>query len=128
MTTYLLDTHALLWYAGNDPRLPLSVAELIADTSVGLVISRATLWEIAIKDSLGKLILPRPYKEWMALVRSFDFQLVEIKDEHLETLLTLPHHHRDPFDRLLIAQAITENLTLLSRDAHFASYPVEVRW
>jgi PIN domain nuclease of toxin-antitoxin system len=128
MEAYLLDTHALLWYASNDPRLPAAMAALIADVEVGIVISRATLWEIAIKDSLGKLILPRPYQEWVALIRSFDFMILEISDQHLFQLITLPPHHRDPFDRLLIAQAISENLTLLSRDAHFSSYPVRVRW
>jgi len=128
MAAYLLDTHALLWYASNDPRLPAAMAELIADVKVGIAISRATLWEIAIKDSLGKLILPRPYPAWVALVRTFDFRILEISDQHLFQLLTLQQHHRDPFDRLLIAHAISENLTLLSRDAHFSSYPVRVQW
>ena len=77
MEAYLLDTHALLWYASNDPRLPATMAALIADVEVGIVISRATLWETAIKDSLGKLILPRPYQEWVALIRSFDFTILE---------------------------------------------------
>ncbi|UYZ61785.1 type II toxin-antitoxin system VapC family toxin [Hymenobacter weizhouensis] len=128
MENYLLDTHTLIWYAGNDPRLPAATAELIADTTVSITISRATLWEIAIKDSLGKLILPQPYTQWLQVVRSYDFQVLEITDNHLNQLHTLPHHHRDPFDRLLIAQAISENLTLLSRDAHFSEYPVRVQW
>ena len=68
------------------------------------------------------------YASWLHLVQSQGFRLLDITDQHLTTLTTLPLHHRDPFDRLLIAQAITEDLTLLSRDAHFAAYPGRVRW
>ena len=128
MAAYLLDTHALLWYAGADPRLPPAIAELINNPDVTVAVSRVSLWEITIKDSLGKLFLPKPYPEWMRLVLASDFQILGITDEHLGQLHTLPYHHRDPFDRLLLAQAITENLTLLSRDAKFASYPVSVLW
>ena len=65
MADYLLDTHALLWYAGADPRLPPSVSQLIADPTIRVVVSRASLWEITIKESLGKLVLPQPYAQWM---------------------------------------------------------------
>ena len=128
MASYLLDTHALLWYAGADPRLPTSVAELIADPIVRVTVIHASLREITIKDSLGKLYLPYPYAEWLRMVLAYDFQFIGVSTEHLQQLHALPYHHRDPFDRLLIAQALTEDLTLLSRDARFANYAVRVQW
>ena len=130
MAAYLLDTHTLLWYAGADPRLPPTVSALIADPAVRLVVSRVSLWEITIKESLGKLILSQPYDQWMRTVRTYDFQFLGITDAHLSQLHVLPQtkDHRDPFDRLLIAQAQAEGLTLVSRDVKFATYEVPVRW
>jgi PIN domain nuclease of toxin-antitoxin system len=128
MASYLLDTHTLIWYAGDDPRLPPSIAALIADPTARIVVSRVSLWEITIKESLGKLLLPLPYAQWMRSILDYDFQILGISDEHLQCLHGLPYHHRDPFDRLLIAQALTESLTLVSRDAKFASYSVAQTW
>jgi PIN domain nuclease of toxin-antitoxin system len=104
------------------------VAELIQSPGSICFVIRATFWEVSIKVSLNKLILPVPFAQWVRQVREARLHPLEITDDHLTTLLTLPHHHRDPFDRLLIAQAMTDNLILLSRDAHFAAYPVQVRW
>lgn len=130
MARLLLDTHTLLWYAQNDPRLPLAVAQAVQAAGAGCFISRATLWEVAIKNSLGKLLLPIPFAAWQAAVRTQGFTLLEIGDTHLQKLNELPYpgDHRDPFDRLLIAQALAEDLTLVSRDAKFADYAVPVRW
>jgi PIN domain nuclease of toxin-antitoxin system len=90
MADYLLDTHALLWYAGADPRLPPSVSQLIADPTIRVVVSRASLWEITIKESLGKLILSQPYAQWMQTLRTYDFHFLEISDAHLLQLSQLP--------------------------------------
>lgn len=131
MADYLLDTHTLLWYAGADPRLPHAIGQLIADPTIRIVISRASLWEITIKEGLGKLILSQPYAQWMQMLRTYDFHFLEISDAHLLQLNRLPQvkDHRDPFDRLLIAQALSENLTLISRDGKFGEYPdLLVQW
>ncbi|NML66422.1 type II toxin-antitoxin system VapC family toxin [Hymenobacter sp. RP-2-7] len=124
MADYLLDTHTLLWYAGADPRLPAAISQLIADPASRVVVSRASLWEITIKESLGKLILSQPHAQWMQMLRTYDFYILEITDAHLLTLSQLSQvkDHRDPFDRLLIAQALAERLTLVSRDGKFGAY------
>lgn len=123
----LLDTHALLWFAQNDAQLPTRLKDFIS-ACTDCYISRVSLWEVAVKFSTGKLKLHMTYAQWLELVQSQGFRLLEINDQHLRILTTLPLHHRDPFDRLLIAQAMGDNLTILSRDAHFAGYPVMVRW
>ncbi len=131
MADYLLDTHTLLWYAGADPRLPPTFGQLIADPITRMVVSRASLWEITIKEGLGKLILSQPYAQWMQTLRTYDFHFLEISDAHLLQLSQLPQvkDHRDPFDRLLIAQALSENLTLISRDGKFGAYEgLKLRW
>ena len=131
MAGYLLDTHTLLWYAGADPRLPSTVSQLIADPTIRMVVSRASLWEITIKEGLGKLILSQPYAQWMQTLRTYDFHFLEISDAHLLQLSQLPQvkDHRDPFDRLLIAQALSEDLTLISRDGKFAAYAgLRLQW
>ncbi|TDN35944.1 type II toxin-antitoxin system VapC family toxin [Hymenobacter sp. UV11] len=131
MADYLLDTHTLLWYAGADPRLPSAISQRIADPTVRVVVSRASLWEITIKESLGKLILSQPYAQWMQTLRTYDFYFLEITDAHLLTLSGLPavKDHRDPFDRLLIAQALTDDLTLMSRDGKFGEYAgLKLQW
>ena len=122
----LLDTHTLIWYAENSADLPARLVELISTTQV-CYISRVTLWEVAIKVSIRKMEVEPNYTDWLQTMQQ-QFELLEITNDHLTTLRTLPHHHRDPFDRLLIAQAIHEDLTLLSRDAHFTDYSVRVQW
>lgn len=131
MADYLLDTHTLLWYAGADLRLPPTIGQLIADPTIRMVVSRASLWEITIKESLGKLILSQPYVQWMQTLRTYDFYFLEISDAHLLQLSQLPavKDHRDPFDRLLIAQALADDLTLVSHDGKFAAYPgLRLQW
>ena len=116
----LLDTHTLLWYVTDNPRLSLAHSALIADPRNHKFVSIASLWEIAIKTSSGKLAVAGPLQQLVpAGVDTLQVQL-----SHLLRLQTLPYHHRDPFDRLLIAQALTENLALLSVDKQFAAYGV----
>ena len=129
----LLDTHALIWFTANDPKLPSSLVAQVMDSENTLSISRVSLLEIAIKSQLAKADFPLVFEHWLLRFRQFDFELLEINDAHLILLSQLPSvkDHRDPFDRLLIAQALTENLTLVSRDSKFASYTdigLETRW
>lgn len=126
---YLLDTHALLWFQDLDPNLSSEALAVIRSGQNECWVSYATVFEISIKISLQKLQLPLPITEFVEkkIVQS-NFKLLQIKLPHLTQLSTLPWHHRDPFDRLLIAQALSENLTLVSGDRQMKSYPVHILW
>ena len=101
--------------------------ELNNDRNV-IIISIASLWELAVKLSIKKIVLNKTLTEIQAYIIKSDFMLLDISFEHLNALSVLPDHHKDPFDRLHIAQAITENLSIISADEHFKSYPVNVIW
>ena len=116
----LLDTHTLLWHVADDPRLSLVQSALIANPQHRKFVSIVSLWEIAIKTSTGKLTAVSPLDKLVPT----GISILPVPLSHLLRLQTLPYHHRDPFDRLLIAQALTENLALLSVDKHFAAYGV----
>ena len=120
----LLDTHILIWALSAQERLSEHVRSAIEDGGNDVLVSMASLWEIAIKQRLGKLKVD--LSEMLAEVHQADFRLLGIAAEHLVALTTLPLHHRDPFDRLLIAQAITEDATLVSSDRAIRRYPVRV--
>ena len=131
MPQLLLDTHILLWYAQGDAKLSVAAAESIRLAGADCCISRATLWEVAIKNGSGKLDLRTSFANWQALVQTQEFSLLEISDSHLVALNQLPYigDHRDPFDRLLIAQALSDDLTLVSRDAKFKDYAgLKLNW
>jgi PIN domain nuclease of toxin-antitoxin system len=131
VTRVLLDTHALIWYADDAPQLPPLVRQLLDDPAVERLVSAVSFWEIATLVSLGRLAVQPNLAAWFAAVKSNDFQALPILDAHLLTYAALPQvkDHRDPFDRLLIAQALSENLTLISRDGKFAAYPgLKLRW
>ncbi len=125
----LLDTHTLMWWAGKSKRLPTKVLDLLEDSTNEVFISVANAWEMQIKAQIGKLTLHKP---WPEIVRdemtTNGFQLLRVELPHIEVLDSLPFHHKDPFDRLLIAQAIHENLTLVSNDPKFPAYPVTLLW
>lgn len=125
----LLDTHTLLWLVDNPDKLPATVAAICEDENNALFISIASFWELAIKMSLGKIELDdnalAHLKTWCD---DNAVQLLPISLSHCQQVQTLPFHHRDPFDRLLIAQALCDQLVLLSADGHFADYGVEVIW
>ena len=125
----LLDTHSLLWFIGGDEQLPQAAREIIANMDNEVLLSIASLWEIAIKTSLGKLILGRPFEELIPeqLILN-EIGILPIGLDDLSLVAKLPFHHRDPFDRLIIAQAMTKGLPIVSRDAEFARYPVELIW
>lgn len=125
----LLDTHTFLWWVTDDPRLSLRVREIITDGRNDLFFSAASGWEIAIKASLGKVEVPEDLERFLAEQLSRNaIQVLPIYLNHALHVYTLPVHHRDPFDRLLISQAALEELTVLSADPQFARYPVPLAW
>ena len=104
---FLLDTHAFLWFVLNDPRLSQEALKLISDPKNDLLISPASYWEIAIKVSLGKYEIPGSFQAWMEDQISINnFEILPIRIVHTAKVATLSFHHRDPFDRLLVAQAL----------------------
>ncbi len=125
---YLLDTHALLWFLNDDKQLNISTLAMIEDADI-LYISVVSLWEIAIKYSLGKLSLPKPFEEVFPyeLIKN-DIEILPIDIHHIYQLNYLKFYHRDPFDRLMIAQAMVENLPIISKDAFFSNYDVQCLW
>ena len=129
MNGYLLDTHAFLWWVDDAPQIPLAARAVIADPGNECFLSVASCWEMAIKASLGKLELARPVAVFVAeQLAANDFRLLNVELKHVGLVEKLPFHHRDPFDRLLVAQAKAERLTLLSADAELARYGVRVLW
>lgn len=125
----LLDTHAFLWYITANSKLGKQAERVISDGRNQVYISKASLWEIAIKVSKGKLKLEKPYQGYIdQQIESNRFMDLGIEQRHLNRLISLPDHHQDPFDRLLIAQAISEEMPILTVDRFFSSYPVEIIW
>jgi PIN domain nuclease of toxin-antitoxin system len=125
----LLDTHALLWFIGNDAQLSAVAHDSIENAAHEKFVSAASLWEIALKLSLGKLKLPRPFGDvFPSQLEVNGFELLPISCAQLSQLAALPFHHRDPFDRLLIAQALADGMTIVTRDTAFSHYPVKIAW
>jgi PIN domain nuclease of toxin-antitoxin system len=123
----LLDTHILIWLLEGNQTLSPKVKQTIEDETNTLYLSIVSLWEIAIKTSLNKLQLETPLEKIICdFVLPSGINILPIDIAHLLTLQTLPFHHRDPFDRLLIAQAKSETLTLVSEDRVFRQYQVDV--
>ena len=125
---YLLDTHSLIWYFENSFRLPSKTKKIIDDSGNAIYLCTVSLWEIAIKINSGKLELRLPFEEFLDEVRKRDFELLQIKEEHLKRLAALPLLHRDPFDRMLVATAMVENLTILTVDENIYKYAVPCLW
>jgi PIN domain nuclease of toxin-antitoxin system len=120
---FLVDTHALLWALGEPRALSPEARDAIGDPANLIVVSSASLWECAIKASIGKLDLP---EDFFDSIPEAGYEVMPIRISHLNVYRTLPMHHRDPFDRMLVAQARAEALTLISRDPEIAKYDVAV--
>ena len=125
----LLDTHAFLWFIAGDSQLDDYARQLIEDLSNERYLSVVSVWEITIKSSLGRLTVPAPPS---ALIREHAWanaiDLLAITPEHFDMLHSLPYHHKDPFDRLLIAQAMQEGMLLVTKDQAFNAYDVQAAW
>jgi len=125
----LLDTHSFLWFISGSTSLSPTARALIEDASNQPLLSVASLWEMAIKLSLGKLSLAQPFEVLIPQqMRLNGIKLLGIEIEHTAAVSKLPFHHRDPFDRLLIAQAIVEQMPIVSADTAFDTYPVKRLW
>ncbi len=125
----LLDTQALLWFVLDDSRLSETARESIVAADGIVYVSPASLWEVAIKISLGKYVLPMPFAAfWDDQLLANDFTLLPISVAHTARVAELPYHHRDPFDRLIIAQSLVEMIPVVSSDELFADYGVERIW
>jgi PIN domain nuclease of toxin-antitoxin system len=125
----LLDTHTFLWFIDGDTALSPYARQLIEDRTNERLLSIASLWEMAIKASLGRLTLALPFTDLVAEhVHGNAIELFEILPRHLDELTTLPFHHKDPFDRMIIAQSQAENIPILSRDSAFDDYAIRRLW
>ncbi len=125
----LLDTHAFLWFIEGDPNLSSTARSLIEDEENQRFLSTASLWEMSIKVSIGKLTLTMSFTDLLVQhIYGNAIELLSIQASHLDELTKLPFHHKDSFDRLIIAQAIAEKIAVISQDDLFANYPVTLQW
>jgi len=124
----LLDTHAFLWFVAGDERLGRKARRVIEDDEAELYLSTASVWEMAIKSSLGRLRLPAPLTDYLTEKVADRFRILPVEWPHAAAVEALPFHHRDPFDRLLVAQALIEDLTVVTGDAAFRAYGATVLW
>lgn len=127
MSALLLDTHTFIWFSENAPNLSVALNEQI-ESADRVYLSIASLWEIAIKISIGKLTLQADYAEIEAQLPAAGILLLPISFADTVQVRNLPFHHRDPFDRILIAQSINHSLVLVSRDEMFDAYAVQRLW
>ena len=124
----LLDTRALLWFQAGDRRLSKAARQAIEGRDAELLISAATVWEMAIKVSLGRLQLSGPVDAYIAEKIGQGYRMLSVSWAHAARVEALPWHHRDPFDRLLAAQALAERCRVITRNRAFRKYGVEVVW
>jgi PIN domain nuclease of toxin-antitoxin system len=125
----LLDTHTFLWFVLGDMQLSTNARTLIENVNNEKLISPAIYWELAIKISIGKYVLSEPYEDFLDRgITQNGFLILPIEPQHTAKPISLPFHHRDPFDRLIIAQALTEGIPVISADAAFDNYPVQRLW
>ncbi len=126
---YLLDTHSLIWFFAGHPNLSNKIREIMEDDNHQKLISLVSVWEMGIKQSKGKFNLSLPLEDYINnKIKLEDFDLLPIKLNHVSLITSLPFHHNDPFDRLLIAQSIIENIPILSKDIAFDAYDVNRLW
>jgi PIN domain nuclease of toxin-antitoxin system len=125
---YIIDTQAFIWYATGDERLSLKARDIIESNEIRYI-SIASIWEMAIKSSAGKLNFESQFEIFIQNQLDInEYAVLEIERKHIFHLLALPFHHRDPFDRMLIAQSLSENISVVSIDAVFDLYSVSRIW
>lgn len=126
---YLIDTHTLLWIVTNDPKLSAKAKDLYLDSENEIFISLASIWELSIKSSIGKISLEQPLDEFVdEHVKGNDIRILKIELPHVLRIENLPFYHRDPFDRLIISQSIEDNIPIIGSDKTFDSYPIKRIW
>jgi len=125
----LLDTHTFIWFFRGDIKLSNAARELIENMDNQVMLSIASVWEMAIKQSIGKLTFGLPFKQVLVeKLKQNQVEIIGITLDHIEAVATLPLHHRDPFDRLIIAQGIVENIPIITADDIFNAYPIQKIW
>ena len=124
----LLDTHAFIWFFNGDEQLSLMARKLIEDSKNKMYVSIASIWEVSIKIGLKKLTFDGKTKEVSNLIERNDFQILPISINHLNIYESLDFIHRDPFDRILVAQAISDKMTIITRDENIPKYKVKTKW
>jgi PIN domain nuclease of toxin-antitoxin system len=124
----LLDTHSLIWFLNGDEKLSDKVKIAIEDSNNSKIVSIASIWEIAIKISLDKFRFPKGFKHFLDMVEENGLEILPITFEHAMVLSTLEFIHRDPFDRLLIAQCMADNLILATKDDNIKRYNIKTIW
>ena len=124
----LLDTHSLIWFLNGDEKLSDKAKSAIEDPTNSKIVSIASIWEIAIKISLFKFRFPKGFKHFLDMVEDNGFEILPITFEHAIELSTLEFIHRDPFDRLLIAQSITDKLIIVTKDDNIKRYNIKTIW
>lgn len=125
----MLDTHTFIWYVTNNSKLGVTTKVIIDDGNNEAFLSIASIWEMAVKQSIGKLSFGLPFRMFIEQQLSLNrIELLNINLAHIDIIASLPLHHRDPFDRLIIAQAMVENIPILSADVIFDSYPIQRWW
>lgn len=125
----LLDTHSWYWYIEGDVQLSTTAQKIIQDASNEVFFSPASYWEMAIKISIGKWQLNRPYDDFIDLaLNKYGFQILPILPSHTARVIGLPFHHKDPFDRLLVAQALVDGLPIVSNDGALEAYGITRVW
>ena len=128
--SYLLDTSAFLWFVNGDGKLSQDIRGILEGPGIDVNLSLVSFWEIAIKANLGRgLELPLPFSEFIdAVLDNYNFTILQISVLHLKQVADLPRFHRDPFDRLLIAQSLVENIPVITNDRAFDAYQVRRVW
>jgi len=124
----LLDTHSLIWFLNGDEKLSIRAKSAIEDPKNSKIVSIASIWEIAIKISLGKFKFSKGFKHFLDMVEDNGFEILPITFEHAIELSTLEFIHRDPFDRLLISQSIADKLLIVTKDDNIKRYKIETIW
>lgn len=125
---YLLDIHALIWFIEGNKKLSKSAKEIIEDTDNIKIVSIASIWEIALKISINKLKFERGFENFLFQIEANGFEILQISFEHIITVASLDFIHRDPFDRLIIAQAMNDKLTIITKDGFIAKYKATTIW
>jgi len=124
----LLDTHVVWWFLKGSEKIPTSVKDTIFDAKNKIYVSIATAWEVAIKMSIGKLSFDGGIDGFIEAIENENFAMMEISTEHIKIVTDLPFIHRDPFDRILVAQAIAEDISVMTTDANMLKYDIKPVW